>query len=153
MPCAQVQLGVYSEEACIGQCGHAMASLKKAMTWDEELYGLECDLDMYNIVAVSDFNMGAMENKGLNVFNTSCTLASPQTATDADYERVEAPSSMLTPTPTPTPTAMPRMVARGSLATSTFTTGPGTASPCRTGSNSPSRKGSQCSGIRCSVGT
>lgn len=69
---------------------HAMESLKKSMTWDEETYGLEYDLNIFHIVAVSDFNMGAMENKSLNIFNTSCVLAHPDTTTDAGYNRVEA---------------------------------------------------------------
>ncbi len=67
----------------------AMESLKKSMTWDEEVYGREYDLDIFQIVAVSDFNMGAMENKGLNIFNTSAVLASPDTATDANFARIE----------------------------------------------------------------
>ena len=67
-----------------------MASLKKAMRWDEEVFGLEYDLDVFNIVAVSDFNMGAMENKGLNIFNTRYVLAKPETATDTDYQNIEA---------------------------------------------------------------
>ena len=67
-----------------------MASLKKAMRWDEEVFGLEYDLDVFNIVAVSDFNMGAMENKGLNIFNTRYVLAKPDTATDADYQNIES---------------------------------------------------------------
>ena len=67
-----------------------MASLKKSMRWDEEVFGLEYDLDVFNIVAVSDFNMGAMENKGLNIFNTRYVLAKPDTATDTDYENIEA---------------------------------------------------------------
>merc|ERR1719450_572157 len=66
-----------------------MISLKKSMKWDEQRFGLEYDLGVYNIVAVNDFNMGAMENKGLNICNTSLTLAKPETATDADYERIE----------------------------------------------------------------
>ena len=70
-----VQLRIYSEHANIEQCHHAMASLKKSMKWDEERYGLEYDLDLFQIVAVNDFNFGAMENKGLNIFNTSATLA------------------------------------------------------------------------------
>ena len=70
--------------------GFALQALKKAMRWDEEVYGREYDLDLFQIVAVSDFNMGAMENKGLNIFNTSAVLASPDTATDANYERIEA---------------------------------------------------------------
>ncbi len=69
---------------------YAMDSLKRAMRWDEEEYGREYDLDMFNIVAVDDFNMGAMENKGLNIFNARLVLASPETATDADYERIES---------------------------------------------------------------
>jgi aminopeptidase N len=67
-----------------------MASLQTAMAWDEATYGRECDLDIYQIVAVADFNMGAMENKGLNIFNTSAILAKPETATDADFQRIEA---------------------------------------------------------------
>jgi aminopeptidase N len=85
----EVTLRIYSEHENIGQCHHAMASLKKSMKWDEDRYGLEYDLDLFMIVAVSDFNMGAMENKGLNIFNTSATLAHPETATDADFVQVE----------------------------------------------------------------
>ena len=85
-----VELRIYSEPHNIGQCGFAMGALKRAMRWDEERFGREYDLDIYMIVAVEDFNMGAMENKGLNVFNTSCVLASPDTAVDAAYLRVEA---------------------------------------------------------------
>ena len=85
----EITLRIYSEHNCIDQCAHAMESLKKSMRWDEERYGLEYDLDLYQIVAVSDFNMGAMENKGLNVFNTSATLARQETATDADFVSVE----------------------------------------------------------------
>ncbi len=66
-----------------------MQSLKKSMRWDEETFGREYDLDLFNIVAVSDFNMGAMENKGLNVFNTKYVLADAETATDGDYDGVE----------------------------------------------------------------
>src|SRR3546814_9044901 len=66
-----------------------MRSLKASMTWDEDVFGLEYDLDVFNIVAVSDFNMGAMENKGLNVFNTKYVLAKPETATDFDYQNIE----------------------------------------------------------------
>ena len=84
-----VQLRIYSEHANIDQCHHAMASLKKSMKWDEERYGLEYDLDLFQIVAVNDFNFGAMENKGLNIFNTSATLARRDTATDADFVNVE----------------------------------------------------------------
>ena len=86
----EVALRIYSEPHNIGHCGHAMASLKKAMRWDEEAYGLEYDLDLYMIVAVDHFNMGAMENKGLNVFNTRYVLADPRTATDTDHANVEA---------------------------------------------------------------
>ena len=67
-----------------------MRSLKTAMTWDEDVFGLEYDLDVFNIAAVSDFNMGAMENKGLNVFNTKYVLARPETATDTDYQGIES---------------------------------------------------------------
>lgn len=84
-----VQLRIYSEAACIDQCHHAMVSLKKSMKWDEDVYGLEYDLDLFQIVAVSDFNFGAMENKGLNIFNTAATLAKRETATDADFTHVE----------------------------------------------------------------
>jgi len=86
----KVTLRIYVEPSYIEQVGHAMTSLKKAMRWDEEVYGREYDLDLFMIVAVDDFNMGAMENKGLNIFNTSCLLAHPQTATDAAFQRVEA---------------------------------------------------------------
>jgi aminopeptidase N len=86
----EVALRIYSEPHNIAQCGYAMDVLKRAMRWDEAVFGREYDLDIFMIVAVEDFNMGAMENKGLNVFNTSCVLASPDTATDAAYQRVEA---------------------------------------------------------------
>ncbi len=72
------------------KCAFGMEALKRSMTWDEEVYGREYDLDIFNIVAVDDFNMGAMENKGLNIFNSSCVLASPETSTDANFERIEA---------------------------------------------------------------
>ncbi len=85
-----VKLEIYVEPQNIEKCAHAMASLKKSMTWDEETFGLEYDLDQFMIVAVDDFNMGAMENKGLNVFNSSCVLANPETATDANYMAIEA---------------------------------------------------------------
>jgi len=84
-----VKLEIFSEFENVNKLEHAMISLKKSMKWDEDKFGLEYDLDIYNIVAVNDFNMGAMENKGLNVFNTAYVLASPETATDVDYERVE----------------------------------------------------------------
>jgi aminopeptidase N len=85
-----VKLGIWVRRGDEDKCGHAMASLKKAMRWDEDTFGLEYDLDVFNIVAVSDFNMGAMENKGLNVFNTKYVLAKPETATDWDYQAIEA---------------------------------------------------------------
>ncbi|MFT4815340.1 MAG: aminopeptidase N [Pseudohongiellaceae bacterium] len=86
----EIELRIFVEEKDIDKCEHAMLSLKKSMRWDEEVYGREYDLDIFMIVAVDDFNMGAMENKGLNVFNTSCVLASPQTTTDFSFQRVEA---------------------------------------------------------------
>ena len=86
----EVKLQIFSEPHNIGQCAYAMDSLKRSMRWDEERFGREYDLDVFMIVAVEDFNMGAMENKGLNIFNTSCVLASPDTATDQAYQRVEA---------------------------------------------------------------
>jgi aminopeptidase N len=85
-----VALAIWVRRGDEDKCAHAMASLKKAMRWDEEVFGLEYDLDVFNIVAVSDFNMGAMENKGLNIFNTRYVLAKPETATDADYENIES---------------------------------------------------------------
>lgn len=85
-----IALRIYSEKHNADKCEHALNSLKKAMQWDEERFGLECDLDIYMIVAVDDFNMGAMENKGLNIFNSSCVLARSDTATDADYMNIEA---------------------------------------------------------------
>ncbi|MEN8198926.1 MAG: aminopeptidase N [Thermodesulfobacteriota bacterium] len=85
----EVELRIYVEAKNQDRCEHAMASLKKSMRWDEERFGLEYDLDTYMIVAVDDFNMGAMENKGLNVFNSKYVLASPETATDQDYLGVE----------------------------------------------------------------
>ncbi|MBP6103921.1 MAG: aminopeptidase N [Gammaproteobacteria bacterium] len=85
-----VSLEIYTAFHDQDQCQHAMLALKKAMRWDEETYGREYDLDRYMIVAVSDFNMGAMENKGLNVFNAKYILANAQTATDADYDNIDA---------------------------------------------------------------
>ena len=85
-----VTLRIYVEPENIDKCQHAMDSLKKSMRWDEEVYGREYDLDIFMIVAVNDFNMGAMENKGLNIFNSSCVLAKAETATDAAHQRVEA---------------------------------------------------------------
>ncbi|MGI9494020.1 MAG: aminopeptidase N, partial [Geminicoccaceae bacterium] len=84
-----VSLQIYAEPAQIDKCGHAMEALKLSMRWDEERFGLEYDLDQFMIAAISDFNMGAMENKGLNVFNTKYVLAKPETATDADYHGIE----------------------------------------------------------------
>ncbi|MBW1645425.1 MAG: aminopeptidase N [Deltaproteobacteria bacterium] len=84
-----VSLHIYVEERNRDKCAHAMRSLQKAMRWDEETYGLEYDLNRYMIVAVDDFNMGAMENKGLNVFNSKYVLARPETATDSDYQAIE----------------------------------------------------------------
>jgi len=85
----EVRLRIYTEPHNIDKCDHAMTSLKKAMRWDEQVFGREYDLERYMIVAVDDFNMGAMENKGLNVFNSKYVLASPQTATDGDFEAIE----------------------------------------------------------------
>ncbi len=85
----EVTLRIYVEPGKQDRCGYAMDSLKRAMRWDEEAFGREYDLDIFMIVAVSDFNMGAMENKGLNVFNDKYVLASAQTATDADYAGIE----------------------------------------------------------------
>ena len=84
-----VALNIYVEAENIDKCDHAMLSLKNAMRWDEEQYGREYDLDVYNIVAVNDFNMGAMENKGLNVFNSKYVLARQDTATDRDFQGIE----------------------------------------------------------------
>ena len=86
----KVSLEIYTEAHNAHKCDHAIASLKKAMQWDEQTYGLEYDLDTYMIVAVDDFNMGAMENKGLNVFNSKCVLATADTSTDADFMSIEA---------------------------------------------------------------
>lgn len=84
-----ILLQFYVEEQNKKKCGHAMRSLQKAMKWDEDVYGLEYDLDRYMIVAVDDFNMGAMENKGLNIFNSKYVLATQETATDQDYMGIE----------------------------------------------------------------
>jgi aminopeptidase N len=84
-----VDLRIYVEPENLDKCGHAMRSLKQAMRWDEIHYGREYDLDVYMIVAVSHFNMGAMENKGLNIFNSRYVLARPDTATDQDYQGIE----------------------------------------------------------------
>ncbi|MCH9698246.1 MAG: aminopeptidase N [Gammaproteobacteria bacterium] len=84
-----VKLQIFVEAHDIDKCDHAMRSLKASMSWDEQQFGREYDLDLYMIVAVSHFNMGAMENKGLNIFNTQYVLARPDTATDSDYEHIE----------------------------------------------------------------
>jgi aminopeptidase N len=86
----EVALSIYVEAHNLARCDFAIAALKRAMLWDEQAYGLEYDLDRYMIVAVDDFNMGAMENKGLNVFNSKFVLADPETATDTDFLWVEA---------------------------------------------------------------
>lgn len=85
-----VELNIYVRRGDEDKCAFGMEALKKSMQWDEEVYGREYDLDIFNIVAVDDFNMGAMENKGLNIFNSSCVLASAETASDANFERIEA---------------------------------------------------------------
>jgi aminopeptidase N len=85
-----VPLAIWVRKGDEDKCGHAMTSLKTAMKWDEDRFGREYDLDVFNIVAVSDFNMGAMENKGLNIFNTKYVLAKPETATDIDYQGIES---------------------------------------------------------------
>ncbi|MDG2019075.1 MAG: aminopeptidase N, partial [Porticoccaceae bacterium] len=85
-----ILLQIYVEEKDLNKCDHAMRSLKNSMRWDEQVYGREYDLNRFMIVAVDDFNMGAMENKGLNIFNTSAVLANPKTTTDAAFQRVEA---------------------------------------------------------------
>ncbi|MGC6400482.1 aminopeptidase N [Sphingomonas sp. FW199] len=85
-----VQLGIWVRERDLDKTGHALAALKTAMRWDEQVYGREYDLDVFNIVAVDDFNFGAMENKGLNVFNSRYILADSETATDYDYDAVAA---------------------------------------------------------------
>ncbi len=85
-----INLEIFVEPHDRDKCAHAMQSLKYSMAWDEEVYGREYDLDLYMIVAVSHFNMGAMENKGLNIFNTKFVLARPDTATDYDYEHIES---------------------------------------------------------------
>ncbi|MCW9014271.1 MAG: aminopeptidase N [Gammaproteobacteria bacterium] len=86
----EIALRIYVEQHNVDKCAHAMRSLQKAMSWDEQKYGREYDLDIYMIVAVDDFNMGAMENKGLNVFNSKFVLAKPETATDVDFVNIEA---------------------------------------------------------------
>ncbi|WP_295449152.1 M1 family aminopeptidase, partial [uncultured Pseudophaeobacter sp.] len=86
----EVELNIWVRPGDEDKCAFALESLKKAMAWDEQVYGREYDLDIFNIVAVDDFNMGAMENKGLNIFNSAAVLASPETATDANFERIES---------------------------------------------------------------
>ncbi len=90
MSARKVDLAIYVRPGDEPRTAHAMASLIASMKWDEEAFGREYDLDIFNIVAVADFNMGAMENKSLNVFNTRYVLADPETATDADYDAIEA---------------------------------------------------------------
>lgn len=85
-----VTLNIWVRPGDEDKCSFAMQALIASMRWDEEVYGREYDLDLFNIVAVDDFNMGAMENKGLNIFNSSCVLANPATSTDADFENIEA---------------------------------------------------------------
>ncbi len=85
-----VALNLYVRPGDENKCAFGMQALKASMKWDEEVYGREYDLDIFNIVAVDDFNMGAMENKGLNIFNSSAVLASPETSTDTNFERIEA---------------------------------------------------------------
>ena len=84
-----VDLKIWVRAGDEDRCSYAMDALKRSMTWDEEVYGREYDLDLFQIVAVDDFNMGAMENKGLNIFNSKYVLASPETATDRDFELIE----------------------------------------------------------------
>jgi aminopeptidase N len=85
-----VSLQIFVEARNADKTAYALDALKRSMRWDEEVYGREYDLDIFMIVAVDDFNMGAMENKGLNIFNSSCVLANPATATDTAYQRIEA---------------------------------------------------------------
>ncbi|KEP71654.1 aminopeptidase N [Thioclava dalianensis] len=85
----EVALNIWVRPGDEDRCAFALGALQRAMAWDEQVYGREYDLDVFNIVAVDDFNMGAMENKGLNIFNSKWVLASPETATDADFERIE----------------------------------------------------------------
>lgn len=84
----KVAIHIYVEKENIDKCAFAMEAIKRAMRWDEEVYNLAYDLDLFMVVAVSDFNMGAMENKGLNIFNAKYVLASPETATDTDFENI-----------------------------------------------------------------
>ena len=84
-----IALRIYAEADAIARCGHAMHAIKQAMRWDEERYGRAYDLEVFNVVATNDFNMGAMENKGLNIFNAKYIVASPETATDVDFQAIE----------------------------------------------------------------
>ena len=84
-----MQLGIFTEHANVSRCGFAMECLQKCMKWDEEQFGLEYDLDLFNIVAVSHFG-GAMENKSLNIFSTGLIVATPESTTDAALESVDA---------------------------------------------------------------
>ena len=86
----KVDLRIYVDPGMVGRVSYAMDALKRSMVWDEQTFGREYDLDLFMIVAVRDFNFGAMENKGLNIFNASLLLADPETATDMDYERIES---------------------------------------------------------------
>ncbi len=88
-PGRKVALRIFSTQANLAKCRHAMAALQRAMRWDEQCYGREYDLDTFMIFCADDFNMGAMENKGLNIFNSKLLLANPETATDADYSNIE----------------------------------------------------------------
>ena len=85
-----VNLNIYVRDGDQDKCAFALEALKASMAWDERVYGREYDLSVFNIVAVDDFNMGAMENKGLNIFNSSAVLASPETTLDGNFERIEA---------------------------------------------------------------
>ena len=85
-----VLLNIYTDKGNENKCHHAMQSLKDAMKWDEDKYGREYDLELYNIVAVDSFNMGAMENKGLNIFNSAYVLADEDTATDANFMGIQS---------------------------------------------------------------
>jgi len=85
-----VRLRIFTHHGYESRCDYAMDALKRSMKWDEDIFGLEYDLDLFNIVAINDFNMGAMENKSLNVFNAKYVLADPETATDDDYANIEA---------------------------------------------------------------
>ena len=84
-----VDLAIWVRPGDEDRCAFAMDAIRRSMKWDEDRYGREYDLDVFNVVAVDDFNMGAMENKGLNIFNSKWVLASPETATDGDFERIE----------------------------------------------------------------